>query len=394
MADKQQYKLIFENWRKFQSLKEKEDIEINQTPLTQAQIDAYSEKGLDKPKYEKSPLPDMQDIAILGGGLAAASTAIEAGSLALKILKTAVIGGAAAWLANKGLKKISGRSVGQIGKQILKKSAKNGVLRFLGKAALRTIPIVGTGVLAYELYSLIADTEGMSKEQIEKSIKELKNNESYRKFEKQVKSFIESEDQREDVKELSRIAAEAKSKYPADWKKDTQFLNKVKRWSRKNMVPLDNILSLMWHETGGEMSPGTINKIGCVGLIQFCPGGGQQDVGKSGAELAAMTRSEQWDYVERYLDKNSKWKKDPANIASLYLSVFLPAFADLPNNAILATSTGTGVHPVVSRAKSKSWIQDVWAQNPANRTGTTGSITKSGLGDILKSKISNIRIRN
>ena len=34
MADKQQYKLIFENWRKFQSLKEKEDIEISQTPLT------------------------------------------------------------------------------------------------------------------------------------------------------------------------------------------------------------------------------------------------------------------------------------------------------------------------------------------------------------------------
>jgi hypothetical protein len=383
MADKQQYKLIFENWRKFQSLKEKEDIEISQTPLTQAQIDAYSEKGLDKPKYEKNPLPDMQDIAKFG-----------AAYLGLKILAGAAAVGRTVWLAKRAMKMIPGNNANQIGKEILKKSKKTGVLKFLGKAALRAIPTVGIGALAYELYSLIADTEGMSKEQIEKAIKELKNSESYKKFEKQVKSLIGSEYQREDIKELSRIAAEAKSKYPADWKKDTQFLNKVKRWSRKNMVPLDNILSLMWHETGGEMSPGTINKIGCVGLIQFCPGGGQQDVGKSGAELAAMTRSEQWDYVERYLDKNSKWKKDPANIASLYLSVFLPAFADLPNNAILATSTGTGVHPVVSRAKSKSWIQDVWAQNPANRTGTMGSITKSGLGDILKSKISNIRIRN
>ena len=167
----------------------------------------------------------------------------------------------------------------------------------------------------------------------------------------------------------------------ADWKKDTEFLNKVKTWSDKNGVPMKNILAVMLHETAGSMDPAEKNEIGCVGLIQFCPGdkAGQALVGKTGDELAAMTRAEQWDYVEKFLEKNNKWKSNPTSLSTLYLSIFLPAFAGLPNNAILATETGTGVHSGVK--VSKKFIKQVWKQNPANRDKTKKGdpITKAGI---------------
>ena len=171
----------------------------------------------------------------------------------------------------------------------------------------------------------------------------------------------------------------------SDWKKDKEFLNKVKNWSSKNRVPMKNILAVMLHETGGSMSPSETNDIGCVGLIQFCQEA-RSDLGVSSGELKNMTRAEQWDYVEQFFASKNAWKKNPKSISTLYLSVFLPAFAHLPDNAILATKSGTGVHPDVAKVRNKKTIALDWKSNPANRDKSKegNPITKAGLAKKLQ----------
>ena len=185
---------------------------------------------------------------------------------------------------------------------------------------------------------------------------------------------------------IRAIAAKTQERFPEDWKQDTEFLNKVKAWCDKHGVPMENILSLMYHETAFTMSPGKVGSNGCTGLIMFCPNSGMGMIKKDGRQLAAMTRVEQWDYVEMFLDKNNKWKQDPENIASLYLAVFLPAFAGLPDDAVIASKFGKSdpqLHPRVQKFSDKN-IKAWWKQNPANRDRSDRDrITKSGLKPIL-----------
>jgi hypothetical protein len=171
----------------------------------------------------------------------------------------------------------------------------------------------------------------------------------------------------------------------SNWKKDEEFLNKVKNWSNKNDVPMKNILAVMLHETGGSMSPSETNKIGCVGLIQFCKKA-RTELGVSSGELKNMTRAKQWDYVEKFFASKNAWKKNPKSISTLYLSVFLPAFAHLPDDAILATESGTDVHSYVAKIRDKRTIASDWESNPANRDKSKkGSpITKAGLASKLQ----------
>ena len=63
------------------------------------------------------------------------------------------------------------------------------------------------------------------------------------------------------------------------------------------------LANVMYFESGLTFDPSKTNDIGCVGLIQFCPGdrSGQAAVGKTGEELAAMGAVEQMDYVKLYL---------------------------------------------------------------------------------------------
>jgi hypothetical protein len=202
---------------------------------------------------------------------------------------------------------------------------------------------------------------------------------------------VEAKQKRKQEREAIRaIAAEAQQKFPTDWTQDTEFLSKVKAWSDKHGVPMQNILALIYHETAFTMSPGKVGSNGCTGLIMFCPNSGMQLIKKDGRQLAAMTRAEQWDYVEMFLDKNDKWKKDPKNIASLYLAVFLPAFADLPDNAVIASKFGKkdpNLHPRVRNFSDKI-IKSWWRQNPANRDRKDKNrITKSGLKPILSKYI-------
>ena len=171
-------------------------------------------------------------------------------------------------------------------------------------------------------------------------------------------------------------------------KDDVSFLQKVKKYAENHNANPEDFIAIMYHETGTrELLPWVDNNGptagGCVGLIQFCPGryAGQAVIGKTGSELKKMTRSEQWDYVEIYLDQSwLSWKKNPT-MAEIYMAIFLPEFSRLPDDAVLASSDPTRVHPTVAKSKKPNWISQVWKQNPANRSKNDNSIiTKKDMG--------------
>ena len=54
--------------------------------------------------------------------------------------------------------------------------------------------------------------------------------------------------------------------------KNPIFKQKLKEISQAINIPENSIIKLMKHESG--LDPTIKNSIGCVGLIQFCPGGG------------------------------------------------------------------------------------------------------------------------
>ena len=83
------------------------------------------------------------------------------------------------------------------------------------------------------------------------------------------------------------------------------------------------LANVMYFESGKTFDPGKVNPIGCVGLIQFCghSGAGAEAVGKTTAELAAMSHLVQMDYVEIYLNT---YKGRLNTSADLYMSIYFP----------------------------------------------------------------------
>jgi hypothetical protein len=177
-------------------------------------------------------------------------------------------------------------------------------------------------------------------------------------------------------------------------KDDIEFLQKVKRYAERHNADPEDFIAIMYHETGTrELSPSADNNGprtgGCIGLIQFCPGpnAGQAVVGKTGTQLKKMTRVEQWDYVEKYLDQPSlSWKENPT-LAEIYMAIFLPEFSRLSEDAVLASSDYSKVDQEVKNAKSKRWIFDVWKSNPANRNKEDDTIiTKKDMAKNIENK--------
>lgn len=92
---------------------------------------------------------------------------------------------------------------------------------------------------------------------------------------------------------------------------DEPFRRKLSDVSTKLGISAQWLADVMAFESGGFKAD-IINGIGCVGLIQFCPGGGLDETGKSASELARMSRAGQMEYVYRYLKKfGSQIQKGP-----------------------------------------------------------------------------------
>lgn len=113
------------------------------------------------------------------------------------------------------------------------------------------------------------------------------------------------------------------------------FKKKLKEISNAIHIDENSIIKLMKHESG--LNPEIKNSIGCVGLIQFCPGGGMPKTinGKSYTldeiryDLEAQMEGIKQFWLSGY---NNGKIKSPAD---LYLYNFFPVAAGKPDDFIL-----------------------------------------------------------
>ena len=113
------------------------------------------------------------------------------------------------------------------------------------------------------------------------------------------------------------------------------FKKKLKEISQAINIPESSIIKLMKHESG--LDPTIKNSIGCVGLIQFCPGGGMPKTinGKSYTlDEIRYDLEAQMDAIKEFWTKgynNGKIKRP----ADLYLYNFFPIAAGKPDDFVL-----------------------------------------------------------
>ena len=113
------------------------------------------------------------------------------------------------------------------------------------------------------------------------------------------------------------------------------FKEKLKEISNAIHIDENSIIKLMKHESG--LNPEIKNSIGCVGLIQFCPGGGMPKTinGKSYTlDELRYDLEAQMDAIKEFWTKgyNNGKIKQPAD---LYLYNFFPVAAGKPDDFVL-----------------------------------------------------------
>jgi murein DD-endopeptidase MepM/ murein hydrolase activator NlpD len=118
-----------------------------------------------------------------------------------------------------------------------------------------------------------------------------------------------------------------------DWKNDAEFLKKVNDYAKEKDMKASDLLAVMASESG--ISASAVNeKSGATGLIQFTKETAK-GLGTSTDELAKMSRSDQFEYVKKYLDSGVGPKlKKGATAGDVYAKVYLPARS---GNETLAT---------------------------------------------------------
>lgn len=136
------------------------------------------------------------------------------------------------------------------------------------------------------------------------------------------------------------------------------FKQKLKEISDAIHIDENSILKLMKHESG--LDPTAKNNIGCVGLIQFCPGGGSTKVvnGKSySLEDLRNNLEAQMDAIKDF------WKKgyDSGKIRKphdLYIYNFFPVAAGKSDDFVLQSGSLTAqkvakANPIFNRTLGK-----------------------------------------
>ena len=105
---------------------------------------------------------------------------------------------------------------------------------------------------------------------------------------------------------------------------DTEFLGEVERLSNKYELDPSILLGVMDFETGGSFDPAQANAAGssATGLIQFMASTAKS-LGTSTDDLKKMSRVEQMQFVEQYLDQFEK-KIRGGSAADVYMAVLFP----------------------------------------------------------------------
>ena len=123
---------------------------------------------------------------------------------------------------------------------------------------------------------------------------------------------------------------------PANWTKDTEFINKVKGLAAKLGADHLDLLTIMYFESGRSMSPSIKSKVSsATGLIQFLEKTAA-GLGTSTSKLAGMTRVEQMTYVEKYFDQWQGKLQGKADIGNLYMATFYPAAIGKSDDFVIA----------------------------------------------------------
>jgi len=106
---------------------------------------------------------------------------------------------------------------------------------------------------------------------------------------------------------------------------DPEFADRVNALGDKYDINPAALMAVMHFETGGTFGTSTVNAAGsgATGLIQFMPNTARS-LGTTTEELAGMTRVEQMDYVERYLDQFGSRIRG-GEVDDLYMAVLWPA---------------------------------------------------------------------
>jgi len=136
------------------------------------------------------------------------------------------------------------------------------------------------------------------------------------------------------------------------------FKKKLKEISQAINIPESSIIKLMKHESG--LNPSIKNSIGCVGLIQFCPGGGKTKTvnGKTytldelGNDLEAQMDAIKDFWVSGYQKGKIKKPED------LYIYNFFPVAAGKDDDFVLqakglSATTVAKANPLFNRRLGK-----------------------------------------
>ena len=119
---------------------------------------------------------------------------------------------------------------------------------------------------------------------------------------------------------------------------DEKFMSGISGLSEKYNIPQNDLLAMMDFETGGTFDPATKNMAGsgATGLIQFMPDTAKS-LGTTTEELSEMSRSQQLEYVDKYLKTNLEGRIGPegADISDLYMSVLFPVAVGKPDDFVL-----------------------------------------------------------
>jgi hypothetical protein len=113
---------------------------------------------------------------------------------------------------------------------------------------------------------------------------------------------------------------------PADWARDTEFLNKVKEVAKKYKMDYIDLLAVMMMESG--IDPSATNRKGsrATGLIQFTLAALPAIGNPTLDQLRGMTRIQQMHYVDLYFAASTPGLASMSSVSlnDIYMAVFAP----------------------------------------------------------------------
>ena len=159
----------------------------------------------------------------------------------------------------------------------------------------------------------------------------------------------------------------------ADWVQDAGFLKAVKDTAKSLNCSFIDLLCCMAFETGRTFNPALRNSIGATGLIQFIKPTAIA-LGTTTDALAAMTRTEQMDYVKTYFKKGPVAKVANPQLEDLYMQILWPA------------AVGKPLDYVLFKEPTKAY-----EQNKGLDKGKKGYVTKQDAATKVRDQLSYIR---